>query len=258
MCLLFLALDAHPAYPLVVAANRDEFFDRPTRAMHRWTDHRRVVAGRDLRKGGTWFGVTNQGRWAAVTNYREPNADEGSLSRGALVSDYLISDAPPEDYVDALAAIADRCAGFNLVAGRGSHAAYFSNRENGVKTLAHGIYGLSNHLLDTPWPKVKTGKQSLVGLVTRGQLDVDSLFFILNDRTIAADEDLPESGVGIEWERLLSSAFVSGDAYGTRSSTICLVDRNNRLILEERTYGPTDTGGPNVYSSVAYEFDIEH
>lgn len=240
----------------MVAANRDEFYDRPTRRMHVWEDHDQIIAGRDLERGGTWFGVTRGGRWAAVTNYREAGAARSATSRGALVSDFLISGSSPEDYVANIAPHAGAYSGFNLVAATTSQAVYFSNRDQSMRHLGTGIYGLSNHLLDTPWPKVNAGKQSLLGLTRRKHLDTESLFFIMNDRDRASDEELPESGVGIEWERLLSSAFVSGEAYGTRSSTILLVNRHNRLKLEERTYGPDANGSPAGYSSVAYELDL--
>ncbi len=257
MCLLFLAIDTHPDYRLVAAANRDEFYDRPTSAAHRWAEHQGVIAGKDLEKGGTWFGVTRYGHWAAVTNYRESNDAKFETSRGALVSEYLTTYSTPDDYIASLAASADHYNGFNLVAGSLSHAVYFSNRERGVKPLQKGIYGLSNHLLDTPWPKVRTGKQNLENLLERDHLDADSLFSILCDQTRASNEDLPESGVSAEWEELLSSAFISGDTYGTRSSTILLVSRDNRLILEERTYAPAAPRNTDNYSSVAYEFDLE-
>jgi len=257
MCLLFLAIDTHPDYRLVAAANRDELYDRPTAAAHRWADHEDVIAGKDLEKGGTWFGVTTYGHWAAVTNYSETNDTQFETSRGGLVSEYLTSYSTPDDYVASLAASADCYSGFNLVAGSPFHTVYFSNREHGLKPLQRGIYGLSNHLLDTPWPKVRTGKQNLENLLERDHLDADSLFSILCDQTHASNEDLPESGVRTEWDKLLSSAFISGDAYGTRSSTILLVSRDNRLILEERTYAPAVPRNTDNYSSVAYEFDLE-
>ena len=257
MCLLFLAIDAHPDYRLVAAANRDEFYVRPTRRLHTWQDHHHVIAGRDLERGGTWFGVTRRGRWAAVTNYREAGAVRSATSRGALVGNFLVSGASPEDYVSQIAADASAYSGFNLIAGTTSRAVYFSNRDNEVRRLGAGIYGLSNHLLDTPWPKVNDGKRSLLGLTRREHLDAESLYYIMNDGRPAADEALPESGVGIEWERLLSSAFVSGDDYGTRSSTILLVNGQNRLKLEERTYDSHAPVNPTGYSSVAYEFDLQ-
>lgn len=258
MCLLFLAVDIHPEFYIVAAANRDEFYARPTRRMHVWEDHDQIIAGRDLERGGTWFGVTRLGRWAAITNFREADASQNGTSRGALVSDYLASEATPESYVHSLAASAHRYSGFNLVVGTVSHAVYFSNRDQRIRSLTKGVYGLSNHLLDTPWPKVRNGKQNLLNLLDREHLDSDSLFSILNDRSPAADEELPDPGMDIEWERLLSSAFISGDAYGTRSSTTLLVNRNNRLKLEERTYGPDSSVCPSGYTSVTHEFDVRY
>lgn len=257
MCLLFFAIDAHPNYRLIVAANRDEFYNRPTAKLQPWDDNPRVIAGKDLEKGGTWFGVTRQGRWAAVTNYRETDRSDAFRSRGALVSNYLFSDEAPSEYIGNLMPEADHYNGFNLVTGTLTEAMYFSNRELVAKPLQRGIFGLSNHLLDTPWPKVRSGKKDLANLVGQAYLGSDSLFSLLVDRTRAKDEDLPDSGVDIEWERLLSSAFISETEYGTRSSTTLLIKRNYRLELEERTYIGGENRNPDTYSSTAYDFNID-
>ena len=257
MCLLFFAINAHPDYRLIVAANRDEFYKRPTEKLHSWGGSSQVIAGKDLEKGGTWFGVTRQGRWAAVTNYRETDRPGAFRSRGMLVSNYLVSDEAPAEYIGSLVPEADLYDGFNLVAGTLAEAVYFSNRELTARPLRRGIFGLSNHLLDTPWPKVRSGKNDLANLVSQTHLNSDSLFSLLNDRTRAKDEDLPDSGMDIEWERLLSSAFISDTDYGTRSSTTLLIKKNYRLELEERTYSGGKDRGPDIYSSVAYGFNID-
>ena len=173
------------------------------------------------------------------------------------MSNYLISDETPAEYIDRLVPAADLYDGFNLVAGTLAEAMYFSNRELAARPLRRGIFGLSNHLLDTPWPKVRSGKKDLANLIDQAHLGCDSLFSLLNDRTRAKDEDLPDSGVEIEWERLLSSVFISDTDYGTRSSTTLLIKKNYRLELEERTYSGGKNRGPDIYSSVAYDFDID-
>ena len=253
MCLLFVAIDVHPDFRLIVAANRDEYYNRPTKKLQVWKQNPRIIAGTDLEKGGTWFGVTRQGRWAAVTNYMETKLLDEYRSRGILVRDYLNSDQTPSEFIGDLAPHAALYNGFNLVVGTLTEALYFSNRERVAKPLHKGIFGLSNHLLDTPWPKVSYGKQGLENLVRQAHPDSDSLFSILNDRQCAQDGNVPEPAADIEWDRLLSSAFISGNAYGTRSSTILMIKRDNRLKLEERTYSGEGNRSPGIYSSVTYE-----
>ena len=256
MCLLFFAIGSHPDYPLIVAANRDEYYDRPTRRLHFWEDHPHIAAGKDLEKGGTWFGVSKTGRWAAVTNYREPGQNQEANSRGVLVSQFLIADTPPARYVQELMPRAGEFNGFNLVVGDLSEVLYCSNRQAEPKTLGEGIYGLSNHLLDTPWPKVITGKDAISAMLQRKVLHSDSFFNLLSNTRTATDDVLPNTGVDIEFERLLSAAFIQGELYGTRSSTILLINQNNRLKLEERSYDGAPHLGSNTYSSVAYEFEV--
>lgn len=255
MCLLFFALDAHSDYPLVLAANRDEFYDRPTQGLHLWKDAPDLLAGRDLHKGGTWFGVTKTGRWAAVTNFREPGQKVEAKSRGILVSNFLVSDSSPLSYIDELIPDARKYNGFNLVVGDLQHAFYFSNRHTEAKTLGSGVFGLSNHFLDTPWPKVEKGKKKLLNLLHRENVNTDSLFSLLTDRTRASDEALPNTGVGIEMERLLSPGFINGEVYGTRSSTTLLINKNNRLKLEERSYYGAPDQSPDAYSSITFELE---
>ena len=257
MCLLFFALESHPEYPLIVAANRDEYYERPTQNLHVWQDDGQIVAGRDLDKGGTWFGVTLSGRWAGVTNFRESTTMPDARSRGALVSTYLSSQQKPESYIAEVAQNAEEYNGFNLIVGDQEQVFYYSNRTPDIRHLRRGMYGLSNHLLDTPWPKVKSGKTRLQLLLDHDDMSVDALFLLLAARSIAPDEALPDTGIAVEWERLLSSAFISGEGYGTRSSTVLLINRNNRLKLEERTFLGAATQTPGHYSSTTYEFNIQ-
>lgn len=235
MCLILLAHDAHPDYRLVVAANRDEFYARPTAPAAPWPEAPHVVAGRDLEAGGTWMGVTRDGRWAAVTNHHDPGERaKGERSRGALVGDYLLGAAPPLDYLRRVEAEGERYAGFNLLAGDAESLGWLSNRAPGPRPLAPGIYGLSNALLDTSWPKVERGKREL-RLLLASDPTPDALLDILLDRTLAEEATLPGGGP-------LSASFVATPGYGTRSSTALLVDRAGRALLVERSFSPEREG----------------
>jgi uncharacterized protein with NRDE domain len=236
MCLILLAWRAHPGFPLVVAANRDEFHDRPAAAAGFWPDAPQVLAGRDLQAGGTWLGITRQGRLAALTNYRDPaRVRSGTPSRGELVAGFLCGQETAERFRDRLEAEAAAYNRFNLLYGDRDGLHYFSNCGEGARELAPGIYGLSNHLLDTPWPKVARGKsalaQSLAALPDR-----TPLFALLKDATLAHDEELPRTGVGLEWERLLSSAFIRSPGYGTRSSTVLSTNTSGECVFEELSF----------------------
>ncbi len=236
MCVIFFAHRIHPDHPLILIANRDEFYDRPTAPASRWTDKPSILAGRDLVHGGTWLGVTDEGRFAAVTNYRQPSAPKGNLSRGALVSGFLDSTEGPEEYLRELSRRSDGFSGFNLLVGDRNEAGYFSNREGVVRILEPGIYGLSNHLLDTPWPKVRRGKARFASAISGAEIITDNLFSILGDKSLAPDEELPDTGVGYEREKLLSAIFIETPIYGTRSSTVVIADRDFNLSLDERTF----------------------
>ncbi|HEX2205282.1 MAG TPA: NRDE family protein, partial [Longimicrobium sp.] len=236
MCLILFAHDVHPRHRLVVAANRDEFYARPTAPAAFWDDAPGVLAGRDLREGGTWLGVTRGGRFAAVTNVREPEAYRvGAPSRGFLVSDFLRGSMSPEAYAERLAATAGEYNGFNLLAGDGRSLVWLSNRGEGPRVLGPGVYGLSNALLDTPWPKVELGKEDLRRAL-EGASDealVAALFATLARRDPAPDVRLPATGVGVERERALSSAFIATPEYGTRCSTVVFFGRDGALSFTE-------------------------
>jgi uncharacterized protein with NRDE domain len=254
MCLILLGLDAHPDYSLIVGANRDEFYDRPTARAAFWKDAPRILAGRDLKAGGTWLGIDRAGRFAAVTNYRQGEREvEAPRSRGHLVSDYLTG---PTDGRAHLARVEREAAlynGFNLIAGDADALFYLSNREGQARELGPGTYGLSNHLLDSPWPKVTAGKSGLAELLAGGGELVPRLFRLLADRRQATDDLLPQTGVGPEWERLLSSAFIVSEGYGTRSSTVVLVGRDDVVRFEERSFG--SGGAPEEV--VRHEFALD-
>ncbi|MCC8999786.1 MAG: NRDE family protein [Candidatus Contendobacter sp.] len=238
MCLILIAYRYHPRYPLLVAANRDEFHDRPTAPLGFWEDIPQIVAGRDLKEGGTWMGIDRTGRFAAITNYRDPSRVLlDAPSRGHLVSDFLRSAEPARVYLDRLASKASAYNGFNLVLGDAGGLFYYSNRGGELRALAPGLYGLSNHLLDTPWPKLERGRRALRQLLDR-QPDPtpDELLELLTDRALAPDSDLPHTGVPLEWERWLSPIFIAAPGYGTRSSTALRVDAGGQAWLVETTW----------------------
>jgi uncharacterized protein with NRDE domain len=255
MCLLLLAVQEHPDYKLVLAANRDEYYDRPTAAAAFWNEAPHLLAGKDLRAGGTWLGITKNGRIAAITNYREPAAEiSGAPSRGKLVSGFLLSKQSAEHFLEGLALEKERYNGFNLIIGERDQLYWFSNRGDGARKLSSGIYGLSNRLLDTPWPKLIRSKESMAHLISNEKdLSPNALFQMLMDRTISDDDQLPDTGVGIAWERILSPIFITSPTYGTRSSTTILIDRQDRVTFTENTFN----SDPQHATSVRYEFQIQ-
>ena len=238
MCLILLAWQAHPDYPLIVAANRDEFFTRPSAAAAFWADAPQVLAGRDLEAGGTWLGVSREQRFAALTNYREGGGQRpGARSRGALVADFLVGRETPEAYLEEVAVLAGEYNGFNLFVGDADQLGYCSNRDaRRVRWLLPGIYGLSNHLLDTPWPKLASARAAFAAAL-RTLPQAAPFFTLLADGEVVPDSHLPETGVPLEWERILSAVFVSSGNYGTRASTLLTRRRDGLVTLHERSYG---------------------
>ena len=237
MCLIFLALNHHPRYKLVVAANRDEFYQRKTAPASYWQDHPHILAGRDLEASGTWLGVTRHGKISLLTNFRDPkNIRPDAPTRGKLVSDFLQNGQHAEEYLTLLEPGAHRYNGFNLMAGTADELWYFSNYGTGKQKLAHGFFGLSNHLLDTPWPKVVRGKDKIGQLLTQVTLEPAELFHAMYDEGRAADGELPDTGIGLERERALSSMFIKTSNYGSRCSTVVLVDHDNEVTFAERVY----------------------
>ena len=240
MCIIFIAFEARADYPLILAANRDEFYNRPSAAAGWWDDTPGIFAGRDLVGWGTWLGVTRSGRFAAVTNYRDPAGNIGTVSRGDLVANFLKGNSLAREYLEDVKTHADEFSGFNLLVGemtkRRRELFYYSNRGNEIMKLGTGIYGLSNHLLDTPWPKVAIGKQEFEGLIGRSELDKEGLFRLLADSALAPDETLPDTGVGLEIERVLSAIFIKTADYGTRCSTVLTFDRELKFELNERVF----------------------
>ncbi len=244
MCTLLFAWRVDAERPLIVAANRDEFYERKAAPAHAWADAPQVFAGRDLQAGGTWLGVTREGRFAALTNVREPGVPTpaGAASRGGLVADFLRGDQTPADYMTGVAA--QDYAGFNLVVADRGALWYLSNRSGPPRALAPGVYGLANAGLDTPWPKVTRGRSGLAALVATGTVTTAALLGLLADTRPAADAELPDTGVGLMMERLLSPLFIASPAYGTCCSSAVVIHRDGAVEFCERTSNPRVSGAP--------------
>ncbi len=237
MCLILIAYQADPAWPLVILDNRDEYYTRPTATLGPWPGAPDVLAGRDLQSGGSWMGVRRDGCWAAVTNYREPRNDQhAKKSRGWLVRDFLLGTWSVPDYLDKVARQGEEHAGFNLLLGEPQNLWFYSNRDPEVRQLTPGIYGMSNGRFDAPWPKVSQGKQKLEALLARPNWQSDDALTLMCDPTRAADADLPATGVPLDWERALSSMFILTPQYGTRSTSLLTADCRGERVLTERTY----------------------
>jgi uncharacterized protein with NRDE domain len=240
MCLLVLAWQVHPRYRLVVAANRDEFHERPTAAMAQWPPPDDIIAGRDLRAGGTWLAMDRARRFGIITNFRDLQSPApGAPSRGNLIPSYLRNEAGAERYLKELQPSAGEYSGFNLLLTDSDSLWYASNRaEHFARPLPPGIYGLSNEFLDTPWPKLQRVRRRFDPRLSQGnEVSKDELFAILSDPTQAGiNEKLPKTGLSPEWEQLLSSPFIRNEDYGTRSSTVVLLEPAGAVSLTERRF----------------------
>lgn len=255
MCLILWANDYHDKYKLVVAANRDEFYRRPTLPAAFWPDNQSILAGQDLKEGGTWMGITTSGRFATLTNYRDPhNFNPNAPSRGKLVQKYLESSLSTEDYMQNLRREGMQYNGFNLLAGTWADMYYYSNREMIVRKVGKGIHGLSNSLIDVPWPKVTRGVQAMEICLQGPEVEIESLLQLMHDNEVPADSELPSTGVSLELERMLSPLFIKSDGYGTRTTTILLIDRNHNARFWERSYNPLCH---DAFSERVYEFEIK-
>lgn len=274
MCLIVFSFKEHADFPLVFAGNRDEFHSRRAASARFWERHPHLLAGRDLQAGGTWLGVTRDGRFATVTNFREPDPHVAKArSRGELVTDFLVRSVEPEPFLVRLRARAQQYGGFNLILGDARELYYFSNRndvdrarrsahgggvgkaavERDLLAIEAGLHGLSNERLDTPWPKVRRAKALFREIVAEGEPDIESLLELLADDMQPTEELLPSTGLDTEWERALSSIFITGEVYGTRASTVVLMRRDGRITFSERAYGPG--GGETGTETV--EFMVE-
>jgi uncharacterized protein with NRDE domain len=237
LCLIVLAWQARQGLPLLVAANRDEWRERPAAPAHWWPDHPQVFAGRDLQARGTWMGVTRGGRFAAVTNFRDPSDRRSTArSRGELVTQFLLSRDTPREFMVALVERAAQYNAFNLIAGDGGSLWYFGSRAGQARAIPPGVHGLSNHVLDEPWPKVIRAREAMKDALAQPDPSAD-LFNLLADRTGAPDHTLPQTGVSPEWERRLAPPLITGEDYGTRCSTVVAFAAFGAISFEERTLG---------------------
>lgn len=247
MCLLLLAWQHDARHTLVLAGNRDEFHDRPAAPADWWDGS--IIGGRDLRAGGTWLAAHRDGRFAVVTNYREPIEEgRGPRTRGELVAAYLQGELGPDTYAREIARRGAEYGGFNLLIGSPDMLVYLSNRGRGPEILEPGVYGLSNHLLDSPWPKLERSRKRFERLLLSDPTP-EALLEILADRRPATDHELPDTGIGLEWERLLSSPFIVSPHYGTRCSTVLML-RQGQVAFTERRFNAA--GEVNGHSSFDY------
>ena len=249
MCLILFAYGMDSDHPLILGANRDEFYERPTSPLSWWEDHPHILAGRDLRGGGggggggTWMGMTKEGRWSGITNFRDPSGLKPQApSRGELVTDFLCSRESPQTYLEDVRQRADAYNGFNLIIGDSTGLFYYSNYQHDIRRLSPGIYGLSNRFINSPWPKVERGTAALAKLIGKGQVDDESIFTLLADQWHPPDHLLPDTGVGMEWERTLSPLFIHSEGYGTRSSSVIRMEKTGRIQFAERTFEAFDNG----------------
>ena len=258
MCLILFAYDTHPDYPLILAANRDEFYDRPAEHLGFWKDHPQILAGRDLKMSGTWMGITRQGKIAAVTNYREARPQRiNAPSRGRIISDYLCSRTDAQGYLEKLESAGHRYNGFNLLIGDTSTLYYYSNRGGAPMALEPGVHGLSNRLLNTPWPKVTTGKDRLKAIIgSPNHMIAEQLVSLLQSSEPAPDDQLPETGFGYRKEKMLSPLFISSADYGTRCSTILMIGRNRRVRMTELTWKPSRIP-PEIEAKREFVFTVD-
>jgi len=256
MCLILLARNVRVDTPLVLAANRDEYFSRPTRPAHFWDDAPSVLGGRDLKAGGSWLGVDTAGRLAAVTNYREPPQPVAGVdSRGRLVSDYLTQSRQPAAYLEDVQRRRRRFGAFNLLVGRGTDLHVYSSRGSAPVPLAAGIHGISNGDLDSSWPKTARGRRALGEILdAKTAPDCEALFALLADTTPAAEDELPDTGVGRDTEKRLSPIFVRMDGYGTRCSSALILHADGRVVFAERNY---DAAGA-VTGTGRFEFTVKY
>ncbi|MCP4392650.1 MAG: NRDE family protein [Gammaproteobacteria bacterium] len=252
MCLILFAYRQHADYPLLLMANRDEYYARPTRDAH-WWEETPVFAGRDLEAGGTWLGINRQGRFAAVTNVREPGGmSPGKKTRGALTRDFLSADVPAETYLRDLAPRDRDYAGFNLLLGDDQGFWFYSNRDHGILRIEAGVYGISNGAFDEPWPKLSSGKQELAAMLN-GEVAATKLMEILTDHQIAADHELPQTGISLDIERMLSSRFIRSAEYGTRACTVLTIDRKNRVDFSEQNFRDAEHMGELQHETFTIE-----
>ncbi|MBT4290944.1 MAG: NRDE family protein [Deltaproteobacteria bacterium] len=236
MCLILIAYQTHPKYPLILLANRDEFYSRPTAQASFWSEDPEILGGKDLQAGGTWMGINKSGNIAALTNYRSLDNKQYAKSRGELVSNFIKNKDKPETYLNQMSKLGKEYAGYNLLIGHLGHLLVFSNINNQIHQLKPGFHGLSNRFLNSGWFKVKKGKQALAQLISEDKIERKLFLKVLQDRQAALDKDLPNTGFTKEQEKMLSPLFIESPAYGTRCSTIITIDYKQEVTFFELTY----------------------
>lgn len=258
MCLILFSYKSNSRYRLVFGGNRDEFYCRPTKRLSFWDDAPGILAGQDLKGMGTWLGLTHTGRFAAITNYRDPaSIKDNAPTRGSLVKDYLTGNQTPEAYLENIKSANEYYNGFNLITGNKNGICYYSNKADDIIPVKPGFYGLSNHLLNTPWPKVKKSLAAFKKLISDNKkIDPENIFRILGDTSHPPLDQLPDTGVGHVWEHILSSIFIRSKTYGTRSSSIILIEYSGKTTFIERTFIPTDMGEIK-HDTVKFNFTIQ-
>jgi uncharacterized protein with NRDE domain len=251
VCLIVLSFGQHVDYPLIIAANRDEFHARPTQNARWWPDKPDIVGGRDLQAGGTWLALQKRGRFATVTNFRDAQAPSPKhRSRGHLVTGFLEGNSSPRDYLEEIDENA--YAGFNLIVGTASEVAYLSNREEGTRELSPGTYGLSNALLDGPWHKVESSRQKLAAMLDADSVNETSLIRLMNDRKKAPVADVETGRLDFTRAHAITAPFIVMPDYGTRCTTVVLADRNGNWHFTERRFSATgDTSGESRFTFAA-------
>lgn len=237
MCLIVFSWQPETETPLILVANRDEFYSRPTETVHFWKDKPHILGGRDLEAGGSWLALSRNGRFAAVTNYRQLPFQPGQKSRGELVTDFLDSELSPKEFLSVVHQNASLYTGFNLLVGDSSGLYYYSNRMHTVVSLEPGVYGLSNHLLNTPWPKLERVKEGLSQkLTSQNNAPTDDLIRLMQNADPAPEHSLPDSGIGLDKEKLLSSCFIASPDYGTRNTSVLVFHKDGKLQWTEQLY----------------------
>lgn len=237
MCLIGFSWKNHPRYALILVGNRDEFYDRKTASAHFWEDAPHILAGKDLEGGGTWLGINKQGQFTALTNYRDlANIKQDAPTRGLLTLDYLQAEIAPTEYAYLLQPHAEKYNGFNILLGDLDHLTYFSNYDPKVRELPSGLYGLSNHLLDTDWYKVRKLKTKLQKALEESEPEPEALLDLMHDLLIPPDEEVQQTGLSLAQEKMLSPMFIKSPNYGTHSSSVLMIDYQHNVRFFERVY----------------------
>ena len=237
MCLIVFAYRHHPQYQVILAGNRDEFYGREAQQAHFWDTEPVMLAGKDLRAGGTWLGISQRGEFGAITNYRDlKNPREGERSRGEIIPDYLTGNESPDQKMTRLKNQIHHYAGFNFLAGNADQIFYLNNISGDVQSVSRGIHGISNAFLDTPWPKVKAAKSAFEDAIIPAVIDHEAVFKLLQNSDPFPQEKLPDTGLSQEMEKAVSPIFIKTEDYGTRCSTLLTINYDGQIQFTEKTY----------------------